>query len=219
MAEAREKLDASLLVEEKKETSLLVEQETAHSEISRKRRMQESARDKLKREYEKIERILISLTNAPSKKLIRKTSMRGTDQGDGKGLGHYSKWPVEGTIVHKYGQYRVSTFKDVVFHKGVLFDSPPGTLVRALEEGVVRFIGIMPKYGLVLLLDHGRREYSLYGKLSEARVSIGSEVSQDQILGTAGQKGKDEEGSFYFEVRHGGKPVNPDQYVRVSSRS
>lgn len=215
----REKLDGSLLLEEEKETSLLVEQEKAHSEISRQRRMVESARDKLKHEYEKIETILVSLTNTSSPKLVRKASMKGGYQGEGQGLGSYTKWPVEGTVVHKYGQYRVSTFKDVVFHKGVLFDVPAGTRVRALENGIVRFIGIMPKYGLVLLLDHGRREYSLYGKLSEARVSVGSEVSQDQILGSTGEKVKDEEGSFYFEVRHGGKPVNPGQYVKVDSRS
>lgn len=215
----REKLDASLLLEEQKETSLLAEQEKAHSEISRKRRMMEGARDKLKREYDKIESILVSLTNTSSPKIVRKASIQGGFKGAGGGLRRYSKWPVDGRVVHKYGQYRVSTFQDVVFHKGVLFDVPSGTLVRALEKGIVRFLGIMPKYGLVLLLDHGKREYSLYGKLSEARVSVGSEVTQDQILGSAGQKGKDDEGSFYFEVRHGGKPVNPGQYVMVDLKS
>jgi septal ring factor EnvC (AmiA/AmiB activator) len=219
MYSTREKLDASLLSEEEKESSLLAEQEQAHSEISRKRRMLESARDKLKREYEKIETILVSLTNSSSRKLIERPSTQGSFQVGGEGLARYSRWPVEGKVVHKYGQYRVSTFQDVVFHKGVLFDVLSGTPVRALEKGIVRFIGIMPKYGLVLLLDHGRREYTLYGKLSEARVSVGSEVPQDQILGSAGQKGKDEEGSFYFEIRRGGKPVDPDKYVMNDLKS
>jgi septal ring factor EnvC (AmiA/AmiB activator) len=219
MYSTREKLDASLLLEEVKETSLLAEQEQAHSEISRKRRMLESAHDKLKLEYGKIETILVSLTNGSPRKLPRKASIKEPYQVGEEGLARYSRWPVDGRIVHKYGQYRVSTFQDVVFHKGVLFDVPSGTPVRALDKGIVRFIGVMPKYGLVLLLDHGRREYTLYGKLSEARVSVGSEVPQDQVLGSAGQKGKDEEGSFYFEVRRGGKPVNPGHYVVIDLES
>lgn len=219
MHATRGKLDVTLLLEEKKELSLLAEQEQAHSEISRKRRMVEFARDKLKREYRKIESILISLTKVSSRKLTKKASSPGTSQIGGEGLARYSHWPVDGRVVHEYGQYRVSTFQDVVFHKGVLFDVPSGTPVHALEKGIVRFVGVMPKYGLVLLLDHGKREYTLYGKLSEARVSVGSEVPLDQILGSAGQKGKDDEGSFYFEVRRGGQPVNPSQYVRLDEES
>ena len=216
MYEIREKLDATLLLEEEKETVLLMDQESALSEISHKRWLVKTARDKLKSEYEKIETILVSLTDGSSTRLFKRAPIQRAIPVGGAGLARYTHWPVTGGVIHKYGQYRVSTFQDVVFHKGVLFDAPSKGPVHALERGIIRFVGIMPKYGLVLLLDHGKREYTLYGKLSETSMTVGKEVPKDRVIGSAGQRSK-EEGSFYFEVRRGGKSVNPGEYIKADS--
>jgi septal ring factor EnvC (AmiA/AmiB activator) len=224
----RQGLKDSLLAEEERERELLIANEKAHALVLKKQHELERARDKVKSEYIRLEKILSALTG---KKDIY-VSVNDSDQVEKnkKGLSHYVSWPVKGKILRGYGRYRVAKFNDVVFHKGVLFDVEQGGKVKALEEGVISFIGVMPNhYGRVILIDHGKRYYTLYGRLQSVEVKVGDVVHKDaniavvgEVKGSAAKEPDSEKavsldldtGNFYFEVRKQGQSVNPRIYIQ-----
>lgn len=116
--------------------------------------------------------------------------------------------PAEGAIVRPFGRKRVRNFSDIVFSKGIELEVQKGSDIKAVKSGRVAFVGEMPGYNKVVIVDHGHRTHSLYGKLSAFTVGVGDLVPGGGIVGntsTSDQKSK----RFYFEVRKNGKSVNP----------
>ena len=56
---------------------------------------------------------------------------------------------------------------------------------------------------------------TLYGHMlaNSRRVQVGSHVSQGQVIGTVGSTGNSTGTHLHFEVRVGGRPVNPLPYL------
>jgi septal ring factor EnvC (AmiA/AmiB activator) len=125
--------------------------------------------------------------------------------------------PVKGEVLQGFGRSKVSTFADMVFSKGVDFSAPGGGEVHAVLGGKVAFLGTMPGYEQVLVLEHGSRSYSLYGRLGQIAVKQGDVVKEDQVIATTSEpdaKGR----NFYFEIRKSGAPINPQSVLKVLSR-
>jgi septal ring factor EnvC (AmiA/AmiB activator) len=122
--------------------------------------------------------------------------------------------PLVGRVIQPFGKVRVASFADMIFSKGLEFTSTPGIDVLAVAVGKVAFAGTMPGYDTVVVLDHGERSYSLYGRLGQSLVKVGEFVQQKQRVGTTGEL--DDKGrNFYFEVRKNGAPVNPATVVKA----
>jgi septal ring factor EnvC (AmiA/AmiB activator) len=124
-------------------------------------------------------------------------------------------YPVTGEIVQRFGKNRVTSFADMVFSKGVEYRTPEGSQVRSVLGGRVAFSGDMPGYGTVVIVDHGERTYSLYGRLGKSHVKQGDLVQRKDVIGVTSpsdSKGR----NFYFETRKNGAPVDP---VSVLSRA
>lgn len=134
---------------------------------------------------------------------------------EGAGLIKYKlEQPVRGGLLQNFGKNRKPEFSDFVFKKGLEFKVETDRAVRAIASGRVMYKGKMPGYGLIVILDHGKRYYSLYGRLARATAIKGSEVSAGQKfaeLGSPDSKGR----NFYFEIRKNGKPVNPQNYYKT----
>lgn len=127
--------------------------------------------------------------------------------------------PVMGRVLRSYGKQKLNEFDEIVLSKGLEFQVPVGAEVRAVADGRVIFLGRMPGYGTVLIVDHGQRSYSLYGRLGEVRVQAGQDVQNADVLAVSGEP--DEKGrNFYFEIRENGAPVDPRKYfTRISALS
>lgn len=124
-------------------------------------------------------------------------------------------YPVTGEIVQRFGKNRVTSFADMVFSKGVEYKTPEGSQVRSVLGGRVAFSGDMPGYGTVVIIDHGERTYSLYGRLGKSHVKQGDPVQRKDVIGVT--SASDSKGrNFYFETRKNGSPVDP---VSVLSRA
>jgi septal ring factor EnvC (AmiA/AmiB activator) len=125
--------------------------------------------------------------------------------------------PVKGTVVQKFGKVKVTDFADMIFSKGLEFATAAGSEVFAVLEGKVAYVGNLPGYETVVVVDHGSRSYSLYGRLGKSLVKAGEMLAQDQAVGVTGEpdpKGR----NFYFEVRKSGSPVDPERVLRQLSR-
>jgi septal ring factor EnvC (AmiA/AmiB activator) len=123
--------------------------------------------------------------------------------------------PVTGARIDvHFGKQVDPRFKTVTLSQGVDVRAEKGAPVRAVYQGVVVFAEPLLGYGLLVILDHGDGYYTLYGHLDHFEVQKGAMISRGQPLGTLGDSGSLKGAYLYFEVRHGGRPVDPEQWVK-----
>ncbi len=120
--------------------------------------------------------------------------------------------PVEGKVIRRFGTAPQGAL-GFVLSKGVEVSAPAGSQVRAIERSKVIFDGTMPEYGHIVILDHGVRQYSLYGRLGKSSTAVGDILEKDVTFALVSEAGGGSS-NFYFEVRKDGKPVAPSQYVK-----
>lgn len=121
--------------------------------------------------------------------------------------------PVKGALLVSFGRTKMARFEDYVMSKGQEYRAAPGTAVKAVGDGRVLHVGPMPGYGTIVIIDHGSRSYSLYGKMTEIRVQKGAELDGGDEIGVVGPA-EGEGGNLYFEIRKNGTPVDPKPYLR-----
>jgi septal ring factor EnvC (AmiA/AmiB activator) len=119
------------------------------------------------------------------------------------------KRPVSGKTITGFGRNRNARFNTYTLSRGVTIRSAEGTPVRAVYNGKVIFADWFRGYGRIVILDHGGGYYTLYGHLSRIMVEMAQEVTTDDVVGHVGDSGSLEGPALYFEIRNGGKPVDP----------
>ena len=93
--------------------------------------------------------------------------------------------------------------------------------VRAALGGVVTRVGYQAHYagyGNVVLIRHGNGLATLYAHLASYGVRVGESVERGEPIGQAGCTGSCTGQHLHFEVRMGGKPVNPLRFLDVARR-
>ncbi|ARJ42000.1 murein hydrolase activator EnvC [Pantoea alhagi] len=119
--------------------------------------------------------------------------------------GSQAYWPVRGRIEHRFGE----ALQGELRWKGLVIDAPEGTEVKAIADGRVLMADWLQGYGLVVVVEHGKGDMSLYGYNQSALVTTGAQVKAGQpiaLVGTSGGRGTP---SLYFEIRRQGQAVNP----------
>lgn len=123
-------------------------------------------------------------------------------------------WPVPGhsRISSPFG-YRIHPVLGTQrFHSGIDIPAPVGTPIVAAKPGIVITASYMGSYGNVVMIDHGDI-VTVYGHNSVLKVSVGQQVSAGQVISLAGSTGRSTGPHCHFEVRVGGRPVNPLGFV------
>lgn len=121
-------------------------------------------------------------------------------------------WPVSGRIRIPFGRRRHPKFDTYTIQNGIDIAAPQDTPVSAVYEGTVAFADRFKGYGLMVVLDHGLKHYTLYAHLGEIAVKVGQKVAAGESLGTTGA-GIEGPG-LYFEVRFQGRPEDPVEWLR-----
>jgi septal ring factor EnvC (AmiA/AmiB activator) len=132
---------------------------------------------------------------------------------------HSLQWPVQGEIVSAYGREPVPSLKTWIMREGIKIAVAQGTPVHAVADGEVIYAGPFRSYGNVVMVDHKRGYFTIYGMLSSIGVQKGEQVTAGQELGAAGD---DTESSYngsrtvlYFEIRSGTSAVNPVDWLQA----
>lgn len=96
-------------------------------------------------------------------------------------------------------------------HTGVDYGAPTGTPVSAIADGTVQMARWNGGYGKFVQIRHSGALVSCYGHLSSfgAGIASGRRVRQGQVIGRVGSTGLSTGPHLHFEVRQGGRPVNP----------
>ncbi len=125
-------------------------------------------------------------------------------------------WPVEGSVRVPFGRRKHKHFDTYTVVNGLDIEAPLDAPVRAVHEGSVAFADHFRGYGLMVILDHGDKRHTLYAHLGRADVSVGQRVQAGQQIGTVGGTGVEGPG-LYFEVRAGGRPEDPADWLEPRS--
>jgi murein hydrolase activator len=119
-------------------------------------------------------------------------------------------WPVSGHLVARYGQARAGGVR----WDGVLVATERGAPVKAVCQGRVIYADWLPGLGLLEILDHGDGYLSLYGHNERLLKGVGEEVAAGDTIAAAGDSGGTPRPELYFEIRKGGKPVDPRPWFK-----
>ncbi|WP_340613781.1 murein hydrolase activator EnvC [Xenorhabdus thailandensis] len=114
-------------------------------------------------------------------------------------------WPVRGRVIHSFGE----AIQGELRWKGVVISAAEGTEVRAISDGRVLLADWLQGYGLVVVIEHGKGDMSIYGYNQSTLVSVGQQVRAGQPIALVGNSGGQQQPSLYFEIRRQGQAVNP----------
>jgi murein DD-endopeptidase MepM/ murein hydrolase activator NlpD len=128
-----------------------------------------------------------------------------------------SIWPVQGALTGHFGS-RIDPFQgEGAFHAGVDISSSYGSPVVATADGVVAMAGFMSGYGRLIILRHGRTNFSTYyAHLSEIFVRPNQLVRRGEVIGRVGRSGRTTSAHLHYEVRRNQTPQNPVRFLRGS---
>ncbi len=115
-------------------------------------------------------------------------------------------WPVNAPVSEGYGYIKPRHYNFVLEHKGYDFYLKSPTKVRSIFSGRVAFLGRLPGYERVVILNHGDHFYSVYAKLNKTMVKAGQKVTKGQVLALADH-------DLYFEIRHFSDAINPKPWL------
>jgi murein DD-endopeptidase MepM/ murein hydrolase activator NlpD len=111
-------------------------------------------------------------------------------------------WPAAGSVANRFGP-----LGEGQVNQGIDIAVSQGAPVSAAADGVVAFVGNdVANYGGLILIRHGEGWITAYGRATAASVTRGQSVKRGQIIGKAGSGNAP---LLFFQMRKGGKPVDP----------
>lgn len=98
-------------------------------------------------------------------------------------------------------------------HEGVDVTAPVGTPILAAADGRVMSAGRNAGYGLAVELEHGYGYSTLYAHASQVLVRAGQRVSRGDVIALVGNTGLSTAPHLHYEVRVGGRAVDPMNFI------
>jgi murein DD-endopeptidase MepM/ murein hydrolase activator NlpD len=119
--------------------------------------------------------------------------------------GYIYAWPIRGMVTQPYSPG----------HRAVDLGAPYGAKVYAARAGRCVYASWSPEnlYGYLVIIDHGDGTRAYYSHLKGAWVSPGDWVDRGDLVGEVGSTGNSTGPHVHFEIRIGGVPQNPMDYL------
>lgn len=122
-------------------------------------------------------------------------------------------WPSRGVIREPFGDIVNPVYGTSTPNPGVLIDTPPQAEVRAVFEGVVVDVDVMPDYGTIIVVQHG--EYrTVYSNFSVLYVQVGDEVEAGHLLGRSGTDAQPKGAALFFAIFQNGEAIDPSPWLQ-----
>lgn len=179
-------------------------------EVAKLKKIINRSKRKLKIKENTYKKLLATIKRLQRDSSLGKTSQFSSAQGT-------LRWPVSGTIFSKAG------WKD---SSGIEFSVKAGTYVHAVHDGKVVFADAFPGFNMLVIIDHGRGYYTLYGYNQSLFKDEGDIVKADEIIAIVGnnyglQHNKQASTRVlkdlaYFEIRKKSQSIDPLKWLRRS---
>ncbi|WP_395772253.1 murein hydrolase activator EnvC family protein [Arenimonas sp.] len=119
-------------------------------------------------------------------------------------------WPLTGTLLAGYG----NAMPDGRRSEGLLIAAAAGSPVYTVAAGRVVYADWLKGYGMLMVIDHGRGNMSLYANNDALLKDVGESVTPGERIATVGTSGAQSRAALYFEMRLNGQPQNPNTWLR-----
>ncbi len=122
----------------------------------------------------------------------------------GRAQGYAYAWPIRGYVTQYYSSR----------HRAIDLGAPYGAKVYASRAGVcISAAWSQAGYGYLVILKHDDGSRTCYSHLKGAWVGPGQSVARGDLVGEVGSTGNSTGPHVHFEIRIGGVPQNPLDYL------
>lgn len=144
------------------------------------------------------------------------------DEGIKTRLGHVDirrlrgrlRWPLEGQVISFFGKKRSTRFDTYIFNNGIEIKPSDSDKIKAIYDGEVVFADYFKGYGNLIIVQHAKNFYSVYGHCEKILKKKGDKVTEGETISMAGNSGSTFGKSLYLEIRKDLKPENPLKWLR-----
>ncbi len=123
------------------------------------------------------------------------------------------KPPVQGKIINFFGPFKNTRYNVTNYRSGVDIRSDRGEPIHSVSGGRIIYADWFKGYGNMMIIDHGHSYCTLYAHLEEMFKQRGEAVKSGEVIATVGESGALSGPGLYFEVRHRGKPEDPQMWL------
>ena len=124
-----------------------------------------------------------------------------------------SIWPTHGWLSSSMGNRSDPLTGEKDFHPGLDISADKGDPVYSTADGKVTHAASAGNYGNLVIVDHGYGLETRYGHLSTFKITLGQKVKRGDLLGLVGSTGRTTGPHLHYEVRAGGRILNPLQLL------
>ncbi len=114
--------------------------------------------------------------------------------------------PVKGKLVDRFGRKYDPLFKVYTRNDGIDIRAKRGSCVRSIAYGRVDYVGNLPGYGGVVIINHLNGYYTVYGGV-KSLLKVGDVVKAYKCIGRL------QSTKLHFEIRRHATPLNPLNYI------
>lgn len=118
-------------------------------------------------------------------------------------------WPLDDyRVVRRFGPDSRGTLQPM------LLATQAGAQAKSVAPGEVRFADGMRQLGEVVIVHHADNLQTVYALCDRLLVEVGKQVSTGDALCEVGQSSATQRYDLLFDLRQGGKPIDPRQVLR-----
>ena len=161
----------------------------------------------------------VQALNAELNKMVKKSGGKPKTEVDAKLDKEFAAnrgklpWPADGPVVDSFGKHYHPVYKNVElpFNNGVNIALGKDSAVKAVFDGTVSNVVVIPGYNQCILVQHGGY-FTFYCKLASVNVKAGDKVKTGQVLGRVDTIAG--ETQLHFELWEGKTPRNPELWLK-----
>lgn len=161
----------------------------------------------------------VQALNAELNKMVKKSSSKPKTEVDAKLDKQFAAnkgklpWPADGPVVDSFGKHYHPVYKNVElpFNNGMNIALSKDSAVKAVFDGTVSNVVVIPGYNQCILVQHGGY-FTFYCKLASVNVKAGDKVKTGQVLGRVDTIAG--ETQLHFELWEGKTPRNPELWLK-----
>ena len=127
--------------------------------------------------------------------------------------------PVKGSFrwTSGFGYRRDPKGMGTRMHEGTDMAGAYGLPIHATADGIVTHAGWDSGYGRLVKIKHEFGIETRYAHMSAIRVKVGDRVSRGDRIGDMGNSGRSTGTHLHYEIRIGGRAVNPMTFIKAAN--
>jgi len=123
-------------------------------------------------------------------------------------------WPLKGKVMSFFGKEKSTKFDTYIINNGIKIKPGDSDQVKCIYPGEVVFADYYKGYGNLIIIQHAKNLYTLYGHCEKLFKQKGDNVNEGEVISLAGDSGSTYGKNLYFEIRTQVKPQDPLEWLR-----